>query len=391
MARTRKKEQHIAVFGESGSGKTVLVSSFYGAAREQQFGKDSLFSVVADKTSQGRFLHQNYLGMRGSAQLPLATRFASESYSFSINVKDAANQKSEKDRPFDALRLVWHDYPGEWFEQDASGTEAERRVETFRSLLKSDVAFILVDGQRLLDNAGEEERYLKALLANFANGLLLIKDDLLEEDKPFVEFPRIWIFALSKSDLLPDINVIAFRDLLVEKASSEIDQLEEVLAGFVQAREALSVGEDFVLLSSAKFAPGKIEVTQRIGVDLILPIAAMLPLERHLRWAKAMNGGGKVYKHLIDGAGAMAGALGGIGALAAKFSRGNNKILRSLGLVLTHFGGAIEEAAKLVGDNLIKANSDAVAKEDNLRATLTGFRMDLVRGEDDEVFIRSDG
>jgi ABC-type dipeptide/oligopeptide/nickel transport system ATPase component len=38
MAKTRKKEQHIAVFGESGSGKTVLVSSFYGAAREQQFG-----------------------------------------------------------------------------------------------------------------------------------------------------------------------------------------------------------------------------------------------------------------------------------------------------------------------------------------------------------------
>ncbi len=27
-------EQHIAVFGESGSGKTVLVSSFYGAAQD---------------------------------------------------------------------------------------------------------------------------------------------------------------------------------------------------------------------------------------------------------------------------------------------------------------------------------------------------------------------
>jgi hypothetical protein len=335
-------------------------------------------------------LHQTYLGMRGSAQLPLPTRFASESYSFSINVKNASDQKSEKDRPFDALRLVWHDYPGEWFEQDAAGSEVGRRVETFRNLLKSDVAFILVDGQKMLDNAGEEERYLKALLTTFANGLLLIKDDLLEDDKPFVQFPRIWIFALSKSDLVPEMNVIAFRDLLVEKASREIDLLEEVLAGFVQAREALSVGEDFVLLSSAKFALGKIEVSQRVGVDLILPLAAMLPFERHMRWAKAMSGGGNVYKHLIEGAGAMAGALGGIGALAAKFSKGNNKLIKSLGLVLAHFGGAIEEAAKLVGDNLKDANSDAVAKEDNLRATLTGFRMDLDRGEMDEIFLRSD-
>jgi hypothetical protein len=31
-------------------------------------------------------------------------------------------------------------------------------------LLRSDVAILLVDGQKLLDNAGEEERYLKSLL-----------------------------------------------------------------------------------------------------------------------------------------------------------------------------------------------------------------------------------
>jgi energy-coupling factor transporter ATP-binding protein EcfA2 len=390
MAQTRKKEQHIAVFGESGSGKTVLVSSFYGAAREPQHGNDNLFSVVAENNAQGRFLHQTYLGMRGSAQLPLATRHDSESYSFLVNVKDSANRKSEKDRPFDSLRLVWHDYPGEWFEQDSNGTEAVRRVETFRNLLTSDVALVLVDGQRLLDNIGEEDRYLKALLTNFATGLLLIKDDLLLDGEPFVQFPRIWIFALSKSDLLPDMNVFAFRDLLIEKASNEIDQLEEVLAGFVQASGALSVGEDFVLLSSAKFEPGKIEVTQRVGLELILPIAAMLPFERHLRWARAMNGRGKVYRHLVDGAGAMAGALGGIGALATKLSKGDNKLIKSLGLVLTHFGSAIEDVAKVVGDKLVDANKDAVAKEENLRATLTGFQMDLAGGEEGQIFLRSD-
>ncbi len=32
-----------------------------------------------------------------------------------------------------------------------------------------------------------------------------------------------------------------------------------------------------MLLSSAKFAPGKIEVAERVGLDLILPVACMLP------------------------------------------------------------------------------------------------------------------
>lgn len=388
--RTRRRiGQQIAVFGESGSGKTVLVSSFYGATQQQQYKNEHPYEVVADKQSQGRSLYQNYLGMRGSAALPLATRFDSESYSFSVNVKDSARTSSENDRPFDALQLVWHDYPGEWFEQDVSGPEAEARVATFRNLLRSDVALLLVDGQRLLDNLGEEERYLKSLLANFSNGLRLMKDDLLEDDKTFVQFPRIWILALSKCDLLPHMNVYSFRDLLIEKASHELDELEETLAGFIQTPEALSVGEDFLLLSSAKFEPGKIEVTERVGLDLILPIAAMLPFERHVRWAKGMRDRGKVYENLVSGAGAMAAALGGVGALAAKLSARDNKVIASIGLALTYFGSAIEDAAKLGGEKLVAANSDAIAKHDNLRATLTGFQVQLAAAEDDEIFLRS--
>lgn len=94
--------------------------------------------------------------------------------------------------------------------------EAQRRIDTFKSLLGSDIALLLVDGQRLQDNTGEEERYLKSLLANFRNGLLTLKDDLLAEGKPLIEFPRIWMLALSKADLWPDLNVFAFRDLLIE-------------------------------------------------------------------------------------------------------------------------------------------------------------------------------
>lgn len=75
-------EQHIAVFGESGSGKTVMVSSFYGATQEPQFLKSSLFDVTADDAGQGHRLHANYLGMKDSGRRPETTRFSATPYAF---------------------------------------------------------------------------------------------------------------------------------------------------------------------------------------------------------------------------------------------------------------------------------------------------------------------
>src|SRR5664280_183895 len=381
MQLRRALEQHIAVFGESGSGKTVMLSSFYGATQEPQYVQKSLFHVVPDDIGQGNRLHRNYLGMRDSARLPMVTRFSATSYSFSVKLKDGPDAKAMRARPFDALRLVWHDYPGEWFEEDVSGPEeAQRRVDTFRSLLGSDVALLLVDGQRLLDNSGDEERYLKSLLTNFRNVLLSLKDDLLEDGKPLVEFPRIWILALSKSDLLPNLNVFEFRDLLIEKACDDIEELRKVIAGLVEAGDALSVGEDFVLLSSAKFDAGKIEVTERIGLELILPLAAILPFERHVRWARAMHNRGKVAENLLGGARALAPTVIGLMSL----------LPGRIGLLMNRVDSkAIDDAAKLAGDKLKEANAEALAKRDYMAATLTRFRMDLDEGEEEQILLRS--
>ena len=395
MQHNNVLEQHIAVFGESGSGKTVLVSSFYGATQEPQFLKSSLFDVTADDTGSGHRLHRNYLGMKESARRPETTRFSSSSYSFTVKLKD---KKASGARPFDALRLVWHDYPGEWFEQDVSGEEeAERRIDTFRSLLSSDVALLLVDGQRLLDNKGEEERYLRSLLGSFRTGLLRLKDDLLDGSRPLVAFPRIWILALSKADLLPGLDVFAFRDLMIDRASDDLSELRKVLEGLVDSPSALAVGEDFLLLSSARFEPHKIEVTERIGLDLVLPVAAMLPFERHMRWAEQKQIGVKVAEDLLTGVGTLAAALLGKrndeGMKKLKGVRGI-KDLRKVKDLKGLFGGqlvagALSVAAHLGSDQIRKMNSEALAKRDHLAAVLSRFRLDLDDGEEQLVLFRS--
>ncbi len=201
-------------------------------------------------------------------------------------------------------------------ESPSSEEEANRRVDTFRSLLRSDVALLLVDGQKLLDYKDEEERYLMSLFTNFGQGLLRLREDLLAGEDRLVEFPRIWIIALSKADLFPDWDVHSFRDLVIRKANEHIDHLRETLQDFVVTPEALSLGEDFMRLSSAKFElssagrePVEIDVTKRFGVDLILPVASLLPLERRVQWEEKMKIPRQVLDTVADNADTLAAVL----------------------------------------------------------------------------------
>jgi len=397
--KPRTLEQHIAVFGESGSGKTVLVSCFYGAMLQPEFTKQSLFNVTADNVGKGNRLYKNYLGMKESARPPATNRFSSTPYAFSVKLKNKGGE-AKSPKLFEALRLVWHDYPGDWWEQDVSGPEeAQRRVDTFKSLLGSDVALLLVDGQKLLDNAGEEERYLKSLLGDFKTGLLTLKDQLLEDAKPLVKFPRIWILALSKADLLPELDVYRFRDLVIGKANNDLDALREALEEFVESPDALAVGEDFVRFSSAKFEPNRIKVTERIGLDLVLPLAAWLPFQRYIRWVGQKQVGVKVAKELLEGASALAAALIGKGkftgpkgplvSLIGKGKRAGPKGLL-VALVLGEVvNAAMRAASKLGGDQLRTMNSEALAKHDYIAAVLTRFGMDLDDGEEQGILLRS--
>ncbi|WP_339621213.1 ATP/GTP-binding protein [uncultured Salinibacterium sp.] len=378
------------MFGESGSGKTVLLSSFYGAAQEPHNIKKHGFNVLAENPSQGTHLSQNYLGMKQSATLPETNRFSAKSYSFLVKVKHRAQAKAAKQAGADALRVVWHDYPGEWFERDVSGPEeAQRRIDTFGDLLQSDVAFLMVDGQRLLDNVGEEERYLKSLFTNYCNALLLMRDDLLDNGKPLVTFPRIWILALSKSDLVPDMDVYEFRDLLLGKAGADMEKLRDVLATMVESNRALSVGEDFVIFSSAKFEANKIEVSKRVGLDLVLPLASVFAFERQLRWVQAGHIGRKVALKLLENAEVVSFGLGILGGGIAKLIGSKNKAAAVAGFLLAQAGPALAEYAKNLEKKVADLDAQGIAKQEDLTAVLTKFRADLYKAEEERIFLRS--
>lgn len=390
MAGMKVLEQHIALFGESGSGKTVMLSSFYGSEQESHHQKAGVYNLVAEDAAQGIALHQNYLGMKNDSLLPEATKFRATAYSFLLKLKGSSDASPLKSKPYDAVRLVWHDYPGEWFSENPSGPEeASRRVETFRTLLSSHVALVLVDGQKLLDNAGHEERYLKSLLTTFRNSLILLKDDLLQDGKPLVAFPRIWVITLSKADLLPDLDVNAFQELVIQKAGAEVIALREVLASLVDSQDALAVGDDFVRMSSARFSPESIEVTERIGLDLMLPIAAMLPLERHLKWLKAKKLSHSVGRVLLDNTVIFAGALGAAKKLLSMVKGPKGKLTGgAVSLAVTALLPRLEAGLNSAREHLAANEQDAQSKRENLIRLLDLFLRELDAAEEKAVLRR---
>lgn len=376
-------EQHIALFGGPGSGKTVLLSSFYGLAQEPEFLSTSPYRIVSED-GRGNELHANYLKMKNANKAPRGTRLRSFTYRFRIRPQEGG--KAGKKHPFDAIQFVFHDYPGEWLEGPAaSATEEERRLATFKDLLQADVAVVLVDGRMLLDNGGEEERYLKALFTTMRQEIAALKDALTADGK-LIEFPRVWMIALSKADLHPDLDVFAFRDLVIERAAGELGYFKEEIRGLLKSPEALSVGDDYVLLSSASFSPDGIDVSRQVGVPLLIPIATLLPMERIVSWAKTKALPIKAAESLL-GMGPV--VLEPLLKLAMKktwldkLPTPVKKLLDQEMLTALEYG---LEQAKAKAHEI----SDATGQSnDKLAETVAGFTVSMDEAERDRILLRS--
>ena len=180
-----------------------------------------------------------------------------------------------------------------------------------------------------------------------------------------------------------------FRDLLVLKASDEMESLKKTIQSFIETPDALSLGEDFVLLSSAKFEipesvneNAEIDVTKRVGLNLILPLGTLLPLERRVQWASQFEIPIGVLNSLADGAVEIARALGpGAGSVLDRFAQKFPKFGKGAAAAVQTLLVAVE----LAGPELQKIANESIAKQEFMRATLAQFRLDQLQGVQDKV------
>lgn len=373
----RKKDlnQKIAVFGPSGSGKTVLISSFYGSMLEPDFLDESIFEVRADDPESGLILHQNYLQMRDANAAPVQNRFADRKTLFRVLPRDL--------RQNEQLQLEWHDYPGEWFETKPSGAEEEaERIEAFKSLITSDIAIFLIDGAKLQANAGEEERYLKALFTSYRHTFESLRDGIVGDGPKLEQFPRIWMIGLSKADLLPHLDVYGLRDIVVGKAQGEINELSRTLKKFILMEDSFSLSEEFIILSSAEFEGSHIDVSRSTGIDLILPLAGVHPIEKFSQWKVARAVPPAIIEKLraINAAPLLAAGL----SVAASRLPGVKKASSALDLesmVVGLMGMAVTE--------IFKSRDDALKRNEFVKALIAEFSATLKKAESKRKLLRT--
>ena len=287
FCRLYRYEQHIAVFGESGSGKTTLLSVFYGKQQGLRFGEESGYELFAEDTSQSNQLLSQYHQVQDNTISP--TRLKVSRYEFFV--RPVTEKKSKN-----IIRLVWHDYPGEWLTETKQGEENERKKRVFESLVKADVAYFLVDASKLKKYGS---KYLKRLFGNFKDQLVRIHDDCVENKKlPFNYFPRLWFICLSKADILPGWTVQRFKKEL-EVASEEMTNVERVLNTFVRKQQKVDFQSGYLLLSSLKVNTKTLKIEnweKTVGVDAIVPISFFTPIFCAYKWAKVKGVGTSALK-----------------------------------------------------------------------------------------------
>ena len=353
--RRSQYEQHIALFGESGSGKTTLLAVFYGYQQDTKFQNEAGYRLLADDTTQGQTLLHSFWNL---TNVP-ATRLESHKYSFHIRLAAPNNERKTPEEK-ECAKLVWHDYPGEWWTETKTEGEQQDKEQTFLSLMSSDVALFLVDGAKLKESG---DKYLKCLFCNFRDELCRLKaSSVLKSKFPLTHFPRIWLICLSKADLLPNLTTEEFRQRVISVANDELQALKREIQGIIEEPELFTLGEDYLLLSAAEYNESNETITnieKRKGVDLIVPISFTVPVKRSLDWAKTKG-------RTIS---TMATAV----EVVRKLTTGWLKWLPIVG----YYFGLLDQLAKDQTINMVEKKEEAIKKGYFIDAVLIAFEQKL--------------
>jgi hypothetical protein len=269
-------EIRLALFGPSGSGKTTLLASYFGNQQRNSFEETHGYRLEADDVSQGNQLLARYYRME-EGEFPLGTEQFFE-YRFGFKVLGL---------PEPAFHVVWYDYPGGWWERTPKDdSEKAARRDALAKLLLSHVGILLVDGMKY---KSEGLPYVRHLLDLFRNEVRRISDEFAACGTPLEQewFPKQWIIAISKADLLP-------ADVTAEKVCRDIvSRATDQLGGVAKAVNSKSFGRQYLLLSSVRGDSSHvIDAHDFIGLQLIAPITLLSVLSELAEKANKDSGSG---------------------------------------------------------------------------------------------------
>ena len=250
-------ELRFAVFGENGCGKTTLLTSYYGAQKIGAWETEHGYSLLAEDAARGKQLLDGFHGLE-QGRFPNSTRIFTET-AFQFILPGLIDP---------VLRVLWFDYPGEWWVQEPDhADEAARRTEAIGRLLTCQVGFLVFDGGRFQQ---ESTPYAARVIGQFRDNVRRHRQLLERTGKTFEGYPRNWVFVLSKADLLPDqYSAADFEASLSAEAQDELDDLRREFEG------SEGIGTRFLLLSSVKATADRRVVDPRssLGLNLVAPLA----------------------------------------------------------------------------------------------------------------------
>jgi hypothetical protein len=205
-------EIRFGVFGASGSGKTVLLSTFFG--RQQGPGwMDARGYSLFPESKNYQTLLEHYNRLTKAREFSEGNRNSAE-YIFTFKLPDY---------PRGPLKICWYDYPGGWLTEPPDTTEEkERQKSLLRSLLRSHVGFLLFDGERVKEDSTS---YIKHLLDIFRIEVHRQKSIMYNEGlESEGNYPKQWIFALTKADLFQAIPSVDEFIALFKNAQPNLNQ-----------------------------------------------------------------------------------------------------------------------------------------------------------------------
>ncbi|MBA2664507.1 MAG: hypothetical protein H0U74_19625 [Bradymonadaceae bacterium] len=168
-------------------------------------------------------------------------------------------------------------------------SEKAHRRNALAKLLTCHVGILLIDGIKYVE---EGMPYVRHLLDQFRTEARRISDDFAANGEPLEPFPRQWIIAISKADLLPP--EVSAEVVCKEIVRGAVDQLE----GVAKAVNSPSFGSQYLLLSSVQGDGERVvDAHQFIGLQLVAPIALVSVLSELAN--KAAKGEGFGYLRAI--------------------------------------------------------------------------------------------